>query len=373
MPEKITISLIKADIGSVAGHHAPHEDTLKKADEMLAKGKKSGIIIDYHVTNCGDDIELIMTHTRGENSPEVHKLAWDTFKACAEVAKELHLYAAGQDLLKDAFSGNIKGLGPGVAEMEFTERNAESVIAFMMDKTEPGAFNLPVFRMFADPFCTAGLVIDPSMHAGFRFEVWDVYEHKRIFMNCPEELYDMLALVGAKSRYVIKRVFPKPGGKYDEKEPVAVVSTDILSQIAGRYVGKDDPAGLVRAQAGLPAVGEVLEGFAFPHLVTGWARGSHNGPLMPVSQRDARCTRFDGPPRVLALGFQLANGKLIGPMDLFDDPAFEPQRLRAAEIADYMRRHGPFEPHRLPLEEMEYTTLPGVLKRFEGRFQKLEK
>ena len=30
---------------------------------------------------------------------------------------------------------------------------------------------------------------------------------------------------------------------------------------------------------------------------------------------------------------------------------------------DYLRRHGPFEPHRLPLDEMEYTTMPAVAER----------
>jgi fructose 1,6-bisphosphate aldolase/phosphatase len=37
-----------------------------------------------------------------------------------------------------------------------------------------------------------------------------------------------------------------------------------------------------------------------------------------------------------------------------------------------MRRHGPFEPERLPLEEMEYTTLPAVLKQLEGRLEDYE-
>ena len=41
------------------------------------------------------------------------------------------------------------------------------------------------------------------------------------------------------------------------------------------------------------------------------------------------------------------------------------------EIADILRRHGPFEPHRLPLEEMEYTSLPQVMKKVEARWQKL--
>jgi len=94
---------------------------------------------------------------------------------------------------------------------------------------------------------------------------------------------------------------------------------------------------------------------------------------MPVSVKEARCTRFDGPPRVMAAGFQLAQGKLIGPVDLFDDPAFDEARRQANVIADILRRLGPFEPHRLPLEEMEYTTMPEVQKKLASRFQSIKK
>jgi len=184
-------------------------------------------------------------------------------------------------------------------------------------------------------------------------------------------MYDLLALIGAKSRFVIKRVFPKGGGKLPANEPVAVISTEKLFQIAGEYIGKDDPVAAVRAQSGLPALGEVLEPFAFPHLVSGWMRGSHNGPIMPVGIKDAKCTRFDGPPRVVAVGFQVKNGMLTGYADLFDDPAFDYTRRKAAEIADYMRRHGPFEPHRLPMEDMEYTTLPKVMEKLKDRFEEV--
>ena len=55
--------------------------------------------------------------------------------------------------------GNVKGMGPGVAEMEFEERAAETIIIFMADKTSAGAWNMPLYKMFADPFNTIGLVI----------------------------------------------------------------------------------------------------------------------------------------------------------------------------------------------------------------------
>jgi len=107
-------------------------------------------------------------------------------------------------------------------------------------------------------------------------------------------------------------------------------------------------------------------------LVQGWMRGSHMGPLMPVSVPDSTPSRFDGPPRVVALGFQLCHGKLVGPRDMFADKAFDLAREEANEMANWMRRHGPFEPHRLPLEEMEYTTMPQVRKKLEKRFVRMK-
>ena len=175
---KTTFSIIKADVGGWPGHALVHPDLKKIASKNLIEARRSKLLIDFHVTSCGDDLELIMTHTNGTDAKEVHQLSWDTFCEATERARELGLYGAGQDLLSDAFSGNVKGMGPGVAEMEFTERKAEPVIAFMMDKTEPGAFNFPIFKVFADPFNTAGLIIDPSCHDGFVFEVWDIQKHQ---------------------------------------------------------------------------------------------------------------------------------------------------------------------------------------------------
>ena len=91
-----------------------------------------------------------------------------------------------------------------LAEIELEERPSEPVLCFFADKTEPGAWNLPLFRTFADPFCSAGLVIDTKMHDGFTFEVLDLYEDNRIELTCPQELYDLLLFIGAPSRYVIR-------------------------------------------------------------------------------------------------------------------------------------------------------------------------
>ncbi|MBR9680743.1 MAG: fructose 1,6-bisphosphatase [Candidatus Altiarchaeota archaeon] len=361
----VTISAIKADIGGYPGHHSVHPDLIKTAEKELENAKKAKLLIDYRVLACGDDLQLIMTHDKGVDSKPVHKLAWDTFIKGTEVAKKLKLYGAGQDLLSDAFSSNIRGMGPGIAEMDIEERKSEPIVIFMADKTESGAWNFPLYKIFADPFNSIGLVISPKVSRGFSFEILDLQERKTVTMDAPEEMYHILALIGASGRYVVKRIYTK------DKEVGAVTSTESLHQIAGRYVGKDDPVMIVRCQGNFPALGEVIEPFAFPYLVKGWMRGSHHGPFMPTSFEQSTPSRFDGPPRVTAAGFQLANGMFVGPVDLFKDPSYDRARQKANAAADYMRQHGPFEPNRLGLDEMEYTTLPDVLTKLKSRFKKI--
>ena len=364
---KLTLSVIKADIGGYVGHSDTHPEVVETVKSVVSAEKEKGNLIDISILTCGDDIAIVMTHTHGVDSELVHGIAWNAFEKGTEVAKKLKLYGAGQDLLTDAFSGNIKGLGPGVAEMEFEERPSEPVIVFFADKTSPSAWNLPLYEMFADPMNTAGLVIDPKMHDGYTFEVLDVYTGKAVKLSTPAELYDLLALIGSVGKYVVKNVYRNYDG-----EIAATASTQRLSLMAGQYVGKDDPVMIVRSQSGFPAIGEILEPFARPWIVEGWMRGSHNGPLMPVSFDDARPSRFDGPPRVIGAGYQLSEGKLVGPTDMFRDPAFDKARIKAQDMADILRRQGIFEPHRLPAEEMEYTTLPKILKKLENRFYDIE-
>ena len=361
MPQ--TLSVIKADIGGWVGHSAMHPEILAHGNEALAQAVQAGLLIDGQAHACGDDLFLIMSHDRGQDSEAVHKFAWETFSSGTDIAKRLGLYGAGQDLLADAFSGNIRGMGPGSAEMEIAERPSEPVIVFMGDKTSAGAFNLPLYKMFADPFNTSGLVLAEALHQGFAFEVHDLRENTKIVLQAPEALYDLLIFIGSPGRFAIKRVVARATG-----EVAAVSSTDKLSSIAGRYVGKDDPTVIVRCQGNFPAVGEVLEPFATAWLVEGFMRGSHYGPWMPTSEAQARPGRFDGPPRVVALGFQLADGKLGLSRDLFDDPSFDNARAEANQVTDYLRKHGPFEPHRLPLDELEYTTMPAVASKLQARW-----
>ena len=163
---RTTLSIIKADIGSIGGHVAPSETLFDTVGQYI-ENEMHGLLSDYYIGYTGDDIAILMAHDKGVGDPEVHRLAWDAFKTGTETAKRQGLYGAGQDLLIDAFSGNVKGLGPAVAEMEIDPRPNEPFLMFAADKTEPGAYNLPLYLAFADPMNTAGLLLGPELTKGF--------------------------------------------------------------------------------------------------------------------------------------------------------------------------------------------------------------
>jgi len=342
---KITVSVIKADVGGVGGHTKP-SDALIQAIRDTVKNS-SHLLIDYYIGYCGDDTHIVMSHTHGINNEQIHKMAWDAFMAGTQVAKDEGLYGAGQDLLKDSFSGNIKGMGPGVAEMEFEERQNEAFTVFAADKTEPGAFNYPIYRMFVDALSNTGLIVNQNLASGVIMNIMDVEQGKVARLELWQDKPTIEAALMYPGRYVVDTVTTKDG------EPILAASTDRLHNIAGVYVGKDDPILLVRTQKMFPATEEVGSVFNNPHYVAGNTRGSHNMPLMPVKLNSAATINFCI-PIVEALVFSMHNGKFTGPFDGFSTPDWDYIREIATKKAMSIRSQGFIHPATLVPSELEY-------------------
>lgn len=362
---RVTVSVIKADIGAIGGHTVPSPEVLAAVKERIER-ERGKLLIDAYVYHTGDDIEILMTHARGKDNPAVHQLAWDAFRAATETAKRQGLYGAGQDLLKDAFSGNVRGLGPGSAEVEFEERPSEAFMVLAADKTEPGAFNLPLYLVFADPMYSSGLLLSEALHSGFTFRIMDVdyTEGDRVItLEAPERLYDIAALLRDTHRYVIESIWSR---KFAD-EQAAAVSTSRLRNIAGKYVGKDDPVAVVRVQKIFPATEEFGPPFAIGQFVAGDTRGSHNLPLMPVPINTPASTFFCC-PMVSGLGFSMHEGILTHPSDLFAEPFWNAVRDHIADKAIEMRKQGFFGPAMLPMSELEYGGIVARLRRLEDEF-----
>lgn len=371
---RLTISVIKADVGSVGGHTKPSERMLEHVRREVAAAVKSGLLIDGFVSHTGDDIAILMTHTRGEGDARIHQFAWQTFIAATEIARNHGLYGAGQDLLADAPSGNVRGAGPGVAELSFEHglagaRPAESLMLFAADKCGPGAYNLPLFLAFADPMYCAGLML-PQMIKGFRFTIIDM-DHAGadsiIELDAPEETYQIAVLLRDNERFGIDGIVSRTHG-----ERAVAVSAQRLHSIAGKYTGKDDPVAIVRNQGIFPAPEEILSPFAKAHYVGGDARGSHVMPLMPVPL-NTPVTGLYCLPIVSCVGFSVdRHGRFADAcIDFFGNPAWDEVRRRAQAKAIEMRSQGWSGAAMLPYAELEYSgfrdTVTNLLKRFRMR------
>ncbi|GFN39415.1 MAG: fructose-1,6-bisphosphate aldolase/phosphatase [Marine Group I thaumarchaeote] len=346
---KVTISAIKADVGAIGGHTKPSEALVKAVKHTVNDASKNGtgLLIDYYIGYCGDDVHIVMSHTKGVDNKEIHSLAWNAFEEGTKVAKSEGLYGAGQDLLKDSFSGNVKGMGPGVAEMEFEERPNEAFTVLAADKTEPGAFNYPLYRVFVDAISNTGLIINKSLAQGVKINVMDVEKAEIAELSMWEDKPTLEAALMYPGRYVIASVYTK------DNEPIVSASTDRLHNIAGKYVGKDDPICIVRTQKNFPATEELGSAFNNPHYVAGNTRGSHHMPLMPVKLNSPASINFCI-PIIEALVFSMHNGKFVGPMDGFDTPDWDYVRQIATKRALTIRSQGFIHPATLVPSELEY-------------------
>jgi len=237
----------------------------------------------------------------------------------------------------------------------------------LADKCGPGALNLPLYLAFADPMYSPGLMLSEGLHDGFTFHIMDM-DHTEgdriIVLEAPERLYDIATLLRDTNRYAIESIWSR---KYPT-EQAAAVGTTRLRNIAGRYVGKDDPPAVVRVQKIFPATEEFGPPFAVGAFVGGDTRGSHNLPLMPVPMNTPASTYFCV-PMVCALGFSVHEGRLTGPADLFADPVWHHVRAQITAKAMEMRRQGFFEPATLPYSELEYGGIVARLRRLDQEFR----
>lgn len=374
--KELTFTVIKADCGSPGGHTRPSERMLAAVESTLAQ---QSWMVDHMVTYTGDDIAIIATHTHGVSSSAVHKGCRAAFDAAAAVATEEGNYGAGQDLFATAPSGNVRGTGPGVAEMTFEllpgHRPAESIAVFAADKCGPGAFNMALYYAFADPARSSGFLLSPEIGKGYTFVIEDMDHkvekdapptHRQVRLEAPEDNLRILALLREIDRYGVARIESRahPG------EVAVAVTTDRLHNITGTYQGKDDPVMIVRNQKIFPALEEIVDPFRLTPLVTGDARGSHTMPLMPVPIRTAVAGAYCLPlVTCLAMSVSREGQFVDNVIDVFGNLAWDRYRAQAQERADWMRTQAPFGVGMASQEEIAYTGLAKLQAELEKRFE----
>ena len=283
-----TISDIKADSGGRVGHTTPPGHFGPVAEASLQEAKEAGLIFDTsEFIAVGDDGHLLMTHTQGADSNDIHLLAYKTFFRQVWTAEVLGYkwYGLGQDLVGDAsagkateeladlterfvsllpdtlpeaerqrfgelrtafdrwraglgggrtpappFSGNVSGQGPGFAELPMPRAAPVGLLA--IDKAGPAAFNLPVWESLRRCRADESLAhyLEGSDARGVVLEIWDVERHRRIFLDFETEAGFAQRLLGATDKFNFKRIWTRTGAWSAERGAWSVeqVVGDIL-------------------------------------------------------------------------------------------------------------------------------------------------
>src|SRR2546428_5031787 len=193
------------------------------------------------VTHTGDDCAVTGIMAETVDMTVVDELMWDALQLGADKAKELGLYGPGQDLVADAFTGNLRGAGPATVTLPFPVRKdnpSQTVLVSFADMTEPMAFNHYATGAYMLPRFNTGLIIAASkMKRGYLFEIVDLdtkaqaieagahprhpkalhgkmeelakgLQEKVITLGAPEDIYGIEGLTRS-SRYVIARILSR--------------------------------------------------------------------------------------------------------------------------------------------------------------------
>ncbi len=332
---KLTLSVIKADIGSIGGHIQPSAQLIEDVRRNVVEAGRE-VLLDTYVGYTGDDITILMTHTRGVRNEGIHRLARDAF-AETGIAREHELCGAGRCLVKNTLSGNVGTANFAIAEMEIDERSDERFLLIAAYKADCGAYNIPLYRAFADPMYLPGNRLFQKFHARYTFRIKSVEQgdgDAALDLNAPEDLDGIAELLRERKNFIVRSIRSRASG-----EIAAVVSAAAFPNVAWQFPRKDDPVMLVRVQGNFPPAEKVLLAFDFGRAVAGFEHPGHSGPFLPV-RVSTGASLFDGPPLVSCLGFYMKDGKLAEPVDAFEHPHFEHARGQACLKNESPRPNG---------------------------------
>jgi fructose 1,6-bisphosphate aldolase/phosphatase len=388
------VKATKADVGGVGGHVVAAEEVKGVVAKFVLENNSchgEPIFTSLMVTHTGDDVAVTGIMSERVPMEVVDELLWDALSEGATKASELGLYGPGQDLIADAFTGNLRGTGPASIVLPLPvrpENPSQTVVASFADKTEPMAYNYYATGAYLLPRFNTGLVIASSkMKRGYVFEIVDLdtkaqaieagahpkdqraldgkmeelskgLQEKVITLRAPEDLYDIEGLTRS-SRYVVARIWTRGDG--DEKGQLGyVVSAERLHNIKSKkgftYGGKDDPVLLAFAQGDWPAPGELTSPWAACPMVAGDCRGSHNLHILPVPI-NWQTSYWSGPiVSCLTLSVNLNAGRIGAISDQFAlGTPWDGIRQKAGELAVQFRSaHGIKQPATLHEDELEY-------------------
>jgi fructose 1,6-bisphosphate aldolase/phosphatase len=404
------VKATKCDVGGVGGHVVAADEVKSIVAKFVLENNSyrgEPIFSSLIVTHTGDDVGVTGIMSERADMSVVDELMWDALQEGSAKAAELGLYGPGQDLVADAFTGNLRGTGPATIVLPLPVRKdnaSQTVLVSFADKTEPMAYNYYATGAYLLPRFNTGLVIAASkMKRGYIMEIVDLdtkaqaveagahprdqkaldakmeelakgLQEKVIELSAPEDLYDIEGLCRS-SRFVVARIWSK-NDKGEKDQLGYVVSAERLHNIKSKkgftYGGKDDPVLLAFAQGDWPAPGEITSPWAACPMVAGDCRGSHHLHILPMPI-NSQTSFWSGPIiSAITLSVNIHSGRIGAISDQFalGTPWDEVRRSASQLAIQFRNAHGIRQPATLHDDELEYQEgWKDRRARLEKRFQ----
>jgi fructose 1,6-bisphosphatase len=243
-------------------------------------------------------------------------------------ARQTWVTSGGGGEVPRPFAGNVTGQGPGFAELPL--RGVRRVGLLAADKCGPAAFNLPVYQGVSKALTREHFRNRFGQSAAY--EIFDVHNHTRIFLDARAHQEDIQTLLGATNLFNVKRLWslPEPVARREAvqeavQDMLLAASTEKLALIAGgEYVGKDDPVLLGVEELVAPMFEFMKTGF---YMTQGDERGSHYMMLVPKPLPESVATvRSRGLQVGLALS--LTVDRIAEVHDVYARPGYREARIR---------------------------------------------
>ncbi len=373
----------KADIGGIGGHvEVDPEVKGLVAKYMLIHNRRKDngqrIFRSMVVTHTGDDVCITIVQDADVPTSVTHQLMDNALRyGGTPKAFELGLYGPGQDLLTDAFTGNVHGSGVASVTLPLPvrpdpKRASQTIMVVCADKTDPAALGNWLCRAYFDPNYNTGLLIAASeMKRGYDFVVADLDTRAQAaekgltnqadidaFLKqaagqervvIVDDAIELQRLLLDQGRYVVAQIRTKNGNIG------FTLSAERLHNISGTYSGKDDPVVLALCQGDWPAPGEISSVYMRPKIVAGDCRGSHRMPIRP-QPLNSPTSMWSGPiVTTMLLSVNIHSGRIGALVDHFaPGTAWDTVRTNVDELSFRIRDHGATEPATLPVNELEY-------------------
>jgi fructose 1,6-bisphosphate aldolase/phosphatase len=388
------IKATKADVGGVGGHVVTADEVKSVVARFVLENnafRGEPIFTSFIVTNTGDDVGVTGIVSEKVDMSVVDELMWDALQCGADKATELGLYGPGQDLVADAFTGNLRGAGPASVTLPLPVRKdnpSQTVLVSFADKTEPMAFNYFATGAYLLPRFNTGLVIASSkMKRGYVMDIVDLdtkaqaieagvhprdrtaldgkmeelakgLQERVVSLRSPEDLFDIEGLCRS-SRFVVARIWSRT--ERGERDQLGYACSaerlhNIKTAKGFTYGGKDDPVLVAFAQGDWPAPGELTSPWAACPMVAGDCRGSHHLHILPVPI-NSQTSYWSGPIlSAITLSINIHTGRIGAISDQFAlGTPWDRVRARASDLAVQFRTaHGIRQPATLHEDELEY-------------------